>query len=146
MIDYIKSNPMVDNLNILLIEDDLIEVMKFNRTTALLNLNHKVMEASNGEEALKMLENKDKLPNIILLDLNMPKINGIEFLTILKADPILRYIPTIILSTSNNKKDLLSCYSLGIAGYVLKPLKYEDYVKKIEKLLSYWTINQLIRG
>jgi CheY-like chemotaxis protein len=146
MIDYIKSSPMVEKLNILLIEDDLIEVMKFNRTTSLLNLNHKVIEANNGEDALHLLENKDKLPHIILLDLNMPKINGIEFLTILKADPILRHIPTIILSTSNNKKDLLSCYNLGIAGYVLKPLKYEDYVKKIEKLLSYWSINQLIKG
>lgn len=135
---------MAKNLNILLIEDDLIEVMKLNRTISSLNLNHNIIEANNGEVALKLLENKDELPDIILLDLNMPKINGIEFLRILKADDRLKYIPTIILTTSNNQRDLLECYKIGIAGYVLKPLKYEDYVSKIEKLLSYWSINELI--
>ena len=130
-------------LNILLIEDDMIEVMKLNRTISSLKLNHKIVEANNGEEALKILEKKDELPDIILLDLNMPKINGIEFLSILKKDAILKYIPTIILTTSNNQKDLLECYKIGIAGYILKPLKYEDYVLKIEKLLAYWSINEL---
>ena len=131
------------NLKVLLIEDDMIEVMKLNRTIASLKLDHKIIEANNGEDALKLLENKDELPDIILLDLNMPKINGIEFLNILKDDDVLQYIPTIILTTSNNKKDLLECYKLGIAGYILKPLKYEDYVSKIKKLLAYWSINEL---
>ncbi|WP_339623187.1 response regulator [uncultured Winogradskyella sp.] len=131
-------------LNILLIEDDIIEVMKLQRATASLQLHHKIKEANNGEDALKMLEQKDNLPDIILLDLNMPKINGIEFLKLLKTDDRLKYIPTIILTTSNNQRDLLECYKIGIAGYVLKPLKYEDYVSKIEKLLSYWSFNELI--
>jgi len=131
-------------LNILLIEDDMIEVMKLNRAIGSLQLSHNIIEANNGEEALKLLENKDSLPDIILLDLNMPKISGIEFLKILKADDRLKYIPTIILTTSNNQRDLLECYKIGIAGYVLKPLKYEEYVSKIEKLLSYWSINELI--
>ena len=129
--------------NILLIEDDMIEVMKFQRTISSLKLDHKIIEANNGEEALKILEKKDELPDIILLDLNMPKINGIEFLNILKSDDVLKYIPTIILTTSQNQKDLLECYKIGIAGYVLKPLKYEDYVSKMEKLLAYWSINEL---
>ena len=132
-------------LKILLIEDDMIEVMKLNRTISSLKLDHIIMEANNGEEALKILEQKDRLPDIILLDLNMPKINGIEFLKILKGDTRLRYIPTIILTTSNNKKDLLECFEIGIAGYILKPLKYEDYVVKIEKSLAYWSINELIK-
>lgn len=135
---------MNSKLNILLIEDDTIEVMKFKRALAKLKMNHKLQNAQNGEEALKILEQKDSLPDIILLDLNMPKVNGIEFLTLLKNDEVLKYIPTVILSTSNNKKDLLECYKIGIAGYVLKPLKYEEYVSKIEKLLAYWSINQLI--
>jgi CheY-like chemotaxis protein len=130
-------------LNILLIEDDMIEVMKLNRTISKLELPHKIIEANNGEEALQFLQKKDELPDIILLDLNMPKLNGIEFLSILKKDEILRYIPTIILTTSNNQRDLLECYKIGIAGYVLKPLKYEDYVKKIQSLLAYWSINEL---
>jgi len=130
-------------LNILLIEDDTIEIMKLNRTISSLQLKHKIIEANNGEDALLLLEKKDSLPDIILLDLNMPKINGIEFLTILKKDPVLKYIPTIILTTSNNQKDLISCYEIGIAGYIMKPLKYEEYVSKIEKVLSYWSINEL---
>lgn len=136
---------MINTLKILLIEDDTIEVMKLNRTISSLALKHKIIDANNGEEALKVLEQKDNLPNIILLDLNMPKINGIEFLSILKEDDALKHIPTIILTTSNNQKDLLECYKIGIAGYVLKPLKYEEYVSKIEKLLSYWSINELIK-
>ncbi len=135
---------MNKKLKILLIEDDMIEVMKLNRTISTLKLDHKIIEANNGEEALEILEQKDDLPDIILLDLNMPKINGIEFLNILKKDSVLKYIPTIILSTSNNQKDLLECYKTGVAGYVIKPLKYEDYVSKIEKLLAYWSINELI--
>ncbi len=130
-------------LNILLIEDDTIETMKFNRTISSLKLEYNVTEANNGEDALKILQKKDELPDIILLDLNMPKINGIEFLNILKNDDTLRHIPTVILTTSNNQKDLLECYKIGIAGYVLKPLKYEAYVSKIEKLLAYWSINEL---
>lgn len=136
---------MDKKLKILLIEDDMIEVMKLNRVISSLELKHTVIEANNGEEALSLLENKDRLPDIILLDLNMPKISGIEFLTILKKDLHLKYIPTIILTTSNNRNDLLECFKIGIAGYVLKPLKYEDYVSKIEKVLAYWSTNELIQ-
>ncbi|WP_344786064.1 response regulator [Postechiella marina] len=136
---------MEKKLNVLLIEDDMIEVMKFNRTVSSLTLKHNITEANNGEEALAFLQKKDELPDVILLDLNMPKINGIEFLTILKNDDVLKYIPTIILTTSNNQRDLLECYKIGIAGYVLKPLKYEDYMVKIEKVLDYWSINELKR-
>ena len=133
-------------LNILLIEDDTIEIMKLNRTIQSLQLNHKIVEAKNGEEAFKILEQKDKLPDIILLDLNMPIINGIEFLSIMKGQDSLKHIPTIILTTSDNNKDLLQCYKLGIAGYILKPLKYNDYAAKIKKLLDYWSINKLIKN
>jgi CheY-like chemotaxis protein len=135
---------MTKSLNILLIEDDAIEVMKFNRVLSTLGLNHKIIEANNGEEALEILKVKETVPDIIILDLNMPKINGIEFLQILKNDSYLRYIPAIILTTSNNHKDVLECYKIGIAGYVLKPLKYDDYVDRIKKTLEYWSSNELI--
>lgn len=131
------------NLKVLLIEDDTIEVMKMHRALSTFEEKHTIIEADNGEKALSILEKRDQLPDIILLDLNMPKINGIEFLTILKNDDSLKYIPTIILTTSNNQRDLLACYNLGIAGYVLKPLKYEEYVDKVYRLLSYWSINEL---
>jgi len=131
-------------LNILLIEDDAIEVLKFNRTVSSLGLKHKVIEANNGEDAIKLLEIKENLPDIILLDLNMPRLNGIEFLTLLKQDDILKYIPTIILTTSSNNRDLLKCFEIGVSGYILKPLKYEDYITKIQRVLQYWSINELI--
>jgi CheY-like chemotaxis protein len=126
-----------------LVEDNLIEIMKMKRTISLLKLKHTIYEAKNGEEALQFLEDKDNIPDIILLDLNMPKINGIEFLKILKANDDLKHIPTVILTTSNNQKDLLECYKTGMSGYVLKPLKYEDYVNKIETVLAYWSANEL---
>lgn len=135
---------MTKSLNILLIEDDAIEIMKFNRVLSTLGLNHKIIEAGNGEEALEILQVKKTIPDIILLDLNMPKINGIEFLQILKNDAVLKYIPAVILTTSNNHKDVLECYKIGIAGYVLKPLKYEDYLDRIRKTLEYWSSNELI--
>ncbi|MDX6746023.1 response regulator [Polaribacter sp. PL03] len=134
---------MEKQLNVLLIEDNLIEIMKMKRTISLLELNHNISVANNGEEALKILEDKSNFPDLILLDLNMPKISGIEFLSILKKNDDIKHIPTVILTTSDNQKDLEECYRLGVSGYILKPLKYDDYVKKIEKVLSYWSINEL---
>jgi len=135
---------MKKKLDILFIEDDLIEGMKFNRVLNGLEFNGNVIEASNGVEALKILRQKETLPNIILLDLNMPKLNGIEFLRILKEDEVLKQIPTIVFTTSNNRKDILECYKIGIAGYIIKPLKYEDYKEIVKKTLDYWSVNELV--
>ena len=130
-------------LNILLIEDNLIEIMKMKRTLSLLKLEHTMQEAKNGEEALEILQDKSNFPDLILLDLNMPKMSGIEFLSILKNNKEIQHIPTVILTTSDNQKDLEECYKIGVSGYVLKPLKYDDYVHKIEAVLSYWSVNEL---
>lgn len=134
---------MAKILDVLLIEDNMIEIMKMNRTISLLELKHNITEAKTAEEALVILESKKNLPDLILLDLNMPKINGIEFLTILKKDEDLRHIPTVILTTSDNQKDIHECYRIGVSGYMLKPLKYDDYVSKIKATLAYWSINEL---
>lgn len=133
-------------LKILLIEDDAIEVMKLKRAIKKLELDHELIEAKNGEEALVILRDDKVIPDVIFLDLNMPKINGLEFLRILKKDDILRYIPTVMLTTSNNRKDVLACYETGVAGYIIKPLKYDDYVKKINVALQYWSMNELIKA
>ncbi|MGY3793880.1 response regulator [uncultured Aquimarina sp.] len=132
------------NLKILLIEDDEIERMKFTRVLKKNNYACKLEEATNGEEAVEILEDETKTPDLILLDLNMPKMNGIEFLKSLKSNSQLKYVPVIILSTSNNHQDLKRCYEEGIAGYLVKPLKYEDYVEKIKALIEYWGKNELI--
>ena len=100
-------------------------------------MEHLVNSTKDTEEALELLQDTSAISNIILLDLNMPEVSGIEFFTILKKNTDLKHIPVIILTTSNNPKDLIECYTIGISGYILKPLKYEDYVKKIDRAIAY---------
>lgn len=133
-------------MKILFIEDDTIETMKLHRTVSKLQMRFDIVEAKNGEEALAVLRSGDELPDIILLDLNMPRMSGIEFLRILKKDDKLKYLPTIVLTTSENRADLLECYRIGIAGYVIKPLKYADYELKLQKVLDYWNVNELVKA
>ena len=131
------------SLNILLIDDDEIEIMKLERTLSKLEHNHQLIIAKNGEEALEIL--KETTPEVIFLDLNMPRMSGLEFLEILKQDERMKYIPVMILSTSRNHKDILESYNLGIAGYIVKPLRFEDYVNKIKVIVDYWSNNELIK-
>lgn len=131
-------------LNILLVEDDAIEVMKFNRVVKNMETRHKIMEANDGEEALSILKDREVNPDIIVLDLNMPKLNGLEFLKRLKQDDSRKCIPTIILTTSTNHTDVKECYNMGIAGYVVKPLKHDDYKLSTTKLIEYWSNNEFI--
>ena len=134
------------SLNFLLIEDDEIERLKFSRVMKKNEYNHQITEAENGEIALEILEDTNReLPDVVLLDLNMPKMNGLEFLKKLKSSERLHHIPVLILSTSNNNNDLKECYKAGIAGYIVKPLKYEEYQQKIKALIEYWNINELIK-
>ncbi|UOY08121.1 response regulator [Muricauda sp. SCSIO 64092] len=132
-------------MKVLFIEDDMIESMKLQRAISKFQYKHTIIEAKNGEEALEILKGGD-LPDIIFLDLNMPRMSGIEFLTILKSDDRLKYLPTVILTTSENRADLLECFRIGIAGYIIKPLKYEDYESKIKKVFDYWEISELIKA
>lgn len=131
-------------LKILLVEDNIIEILKLKRAIENLGMNHEVLEAENGEIALDSIKQEEINPDIILLDLNMPKMNGLEFLAKVRNDESMRHLPIIILSTSNNNRDLMEAYKLGVSGYILKPLKYDDYVKKIEYTLQYWSNNELI--
>lgn len=131
-------------LKILLVEDNIIEILKLKRAIENLGMNHEVLEAENGEIALDSIKQEEINPDIVLLDLNMPKMNGLEFLAIVRNDESMRHLPVIILSTSNNNRDLMEAYKLGVSGYILKPLKYDDYVKKIEYTLQYWSNNELI--
>lgn len=135
---------MKNNLNILLVEDNLIEIVKLRRAISHLAMTHEVTEAENGEVALDLLRENKVNPDIILLDLNMPKMGGLEFLSIVRKDENLRHLPIVILTTSSNTKDLMEAYTLGVSGYILKPLKYDDYMRKIEYTLLYWSSNELI--
>ncbi len=129
-------------LSVMLIEDDEIELIKFERALNKLNLLHKTITAKNGEDALNILNavNPD-FPQIIIMDLNMPKMNGLEFLTNLKQNKHYKHIPVIVLTTSESIYDITESYKKGAASYIVKPLKYEDYIDRIKSVMNYWTIN-----
>jgi CheY-like chemotaxis protein len=131
-------------LQILLIEDDKIEVMKFKRAMQKHSEKHQLISVNNGSEAIDMLRSHSPLPEVIFLDLNMPKMNGLEFLEVMKSDPELRFLPTVILTTSANPKDLKRAFEIGVSGYLIKPLTFEEYQDRIIKALSYWCENELV--
>ena len=135
-------------LNFLLVEDDDVDVMNVQRAFKKNNIVNPLYVAQNGIDALEMLRGeagREKIPKpkIILLDINMPKMNGIEFLEVIRADPELKSILVIVLTTSNEERDKVAAYSLNVAGYILKPVKLEDFVQAMATLDMYWTLNQL---
>jgi CheY-like chemotaxis protein len=127
-------------VSILFIENDSREVAKVKKTISKENDRFNLISVANTTEALASLESN--LPNIILLDINIRNLNGIEFLTLLKKHEIFKSIPIVILTSIN--KNIEFCYKLGIAGYLLKPLKEVDYEIKINSLLEYWSLNEFI--
>ena len=133
-------------LSLLLIEDDEIERMKFNRVCQKNNIKCTIKEANNGEKALDFLNDAQELPHLILVDLNMPKMNGIEFLKILKKDNRLKYIPTVVVTSSDNHEDIKKSYESGATGYLIKPLRVQDYESKIVALFNYWSNNELVQS
>ena len=136
-----------NTINIFLIEDDQIEILKFKRVMSELDDEDSIDFAENGEEAIDLLFGPKKIiPELILLDLNMPLFNGKEFLSRIKADENLKYIPVVILTTSENTSDIKYCYEQGIAGYFIKPLEYDTYVDIIHNIIRYWTLNQFASG
>lgn len=126
------------SLSILLVDDDKIERLKFQKACKEINSNNIIFEAINGEAALSLLDQENFSFDLIISDINMPRMNGFEFLSALKANLKSKYIPVVIMSTSENKEDLDKCYKLGISGYFSKPLKYSEYLKKVTSLLQYW--------
>lgn len=142
---------MIENkmTNILLVEDDEVDVMNVQRAFKKNNINNPLYIANNGLEALVMLRGNGNPPTIpsaqriILLDLNMPKMNGIEFLRELRADPVLRLIPVIVLTTSNEDRDKVEAYNLNVAGYIVKPVTFSSFVTAVATLNQYWTLSEI---
>ncbi|MCG9890766.1 MAG: response regulator [Thermosynechococcaceae cyanobacterium MS004] len=139
------------NVTILLVEDDEVDVMNVQRAFRKLNITSPLFVAGNGLEALSMLQGKGSQPPLvsaerllILLDINMPKMNGIDFLKALRADPALKAIPVIVLSTSDQDRDLTEAYSLNVAGYLLKPVVFPNFVELMKTMNQYWTLCEMI--
>jgi CheY-like chemotaxis protein len=125
-------------LSILLVDDDKIERLKFQKVCKEINLNINVFEAKNGEIALKILQEENFAFDLIVSDLNMPRMDGFEFLSALKKRKKSKYIPVVVMSTSETKNDLKKSYELGVSGYFSKPLSYKEYLNKVSSLLEYW--------
>ena len=125
-------------LSILVIDDDEIQRIKFKKVCKETSLESIIFEAENGKEALTILENERTSFDLIISDLNMPVMNGFEFLIQLKRNIKFKNIPVVIMSTSKNSEDLKRSYKLGICGYFTKPFEYKEYAKKVITLLDYW--------
>jgi CheY-like chemotaxis protein len=132
-----------DKNPILLLEDSKHEVLLLKHTLKDLEVNNELIVADNGEEGLKYLSDRSNtLPGIILLDINMPKMNGFEFLKVVKKNPVFRCIPVIVLTSSNRKEDRFEAFSLGVSGYMTKPLDLNRYRQIISSLVKYWNFNE----
>ena len=133
-----KSRPL------LLVEDDQVDARAVKRALGDLNMADSVVHLPNGEEALAYLRSGvNERPCLILLDLNMPRMNGIEFLREVKNDPSLRRIPIVVLTTSREDRDVLGTFEQSIAGYMVKPIDYPRFVKTIKAITEYWSLSVL---
>lgn len=144
MIFVKNKNYLMKALKILLVDDDEIQRLKFKKVCKEINCFNKIYEAINGESALKFLNDTNYYFDLIISDLNMPRMNGFEFLLSLKKSAKYKNTPVVIMSTSNNPSDLKKCSEIGVSGYFTKPTKYSDYTNKVISLLDYWTKSEAI--
>jgi len=132
------------NRCILLVEDDQVDVMTVKRALKEINVCNPLVQRDNGEEGLAYLRDPaSERPCIILLDLNMPVMSGIEFLQVVKADEQLRRLPVIVLTTSEEQQDKVNSFNLSVAGYMAKPVDYRKFVEVMRSIDLYWTISEL---
>ena len=129
---------------ILLVEDDKVDAMTVKRALKDIKVTNGLIHTVNGEEALEYLRSEDsKKPCIVLLDLNMPKMNGVELLKIVKADEELKKIPVVVLTTSKDEQDVVESFKLSVAGYIVKPADYKKFVEAVRTIELYWTLSEL---
>lgn len=137
-------------VNILLVEDDEVDVMNVTRAFHRNKITNPLYVAGNGLQALEMLRGSSEtapvIPDsrrIILLDINMPRMNGIEFLNELRQDPQLAATPVVVLTTSDEDQDRIEAYKLNVAGYILKPVTFSSFAEVMAALNRYWTLCEM---
>jgi CheY-like chemotaxis protein len=129
---------------ILLVEDDSVDVMTVKRAFKEIDVANPLVTTGDGEEALEYLQDHaTSKPCVILLDLNMPRMSGIEFMKIAKSDAFLRTIPIIVFTTSNTEQDITQSFELGAAGYMVKSVDYSTFIETIKTIDSYWSLSKL---
>jgi CheY-like chemotaxis protein len=134
-------------INILLVEDDEVDIMNVKRALKKNQILTPLYVASNGVDALDLLRGTETSPPtlsahqlLIILDINMPKMTGLEFLRIIRADRNLHRIPVVVLTTSNQDRDRLTANQLDIAGYILKPVNFDKFVETMAGLSKSWRL------
>ena len=131
--------------NVLLVDDDIVDVMNVKRAFERGHISNPVWTASDGVEGLAVLRGGTfpEERRIVLLDINMPRMNGIEMLRELRADPALHMTSVVMLTTSNDDRDRIEAYRLNVAGYLLKPVTFVAFVELMTALNQYWTLVEL---
>lgn len=135
-------------LEIILVEDNPDDAALAIRALKKQNLANKLIHLTDGAEALDFMygageyagRNIDNMPKVILLDLKMPKVNGIEVLEKLKSDPVLKDIPIVVLTSSAEDPDIKKCYDLGANSYIVKPVDFDNFAKTVVDLGMYWVV------
>lgn len=139
---------MADEVEILLVEDDPADAELTQRALRRNNLANKIHWVKDGEQALDYMfgtgaylgRPPTALPRLVLLDLKMPKVDGIEVLRRLKADAATQTIPIVVMTSSNEEKDVVASYRLGVNSYIVKPVRFEDFLETVAKIGLYWML------
>ena len=138
----------LDAVEILLVEDSDEDAELTTRALKKHKLTNHLHRVADGAEAIDFLfgtgahaaRNGARAPRVILLDLKLPKIDGMEVLRRLKADPALKTIPVVVLTSSKEDRDLHEAYALGVNSYIVKPVEFDKFVQAVEQLGLYWTL------
>ncbi|MEM6343571.1 MAG: response regulator [Bacteroidota bacterium] len=135
---------MVSSRTILLVDDDKVDVMTVKRAVKKLNILNPIQVAANGEEAISYLSDPQQaMPGLILLDINMPRMNGIEFLKVREKNKSYKQIPVIMLTSSREDQDRLESFQHSIAGYMIKPVNFPQFLNMMETIKGYWSISEI---
>lgn len=142
------NTPTPDIIEILLVEDNPHDLALTQRALTKARLANHLHVCRDGEEALDFLFGEgtyagrrlDQPPRVVLLDIKLPKIDGIEVLRRLKADPKTRTIPVVMLTSSKEQRDVIESYNLGVNSYIVKPVNFEGFTSAVEQLGMYWLL------
>jgi len=131
-----------DPVEILLIEDSLDDAELTIRALRKRNLTNRLRHISDGEEAMHYLfdGSNQAFPKLILLDLKMPKVSGIEILRKLKGDPRMKVIPVVILTSSKEEQDIIESYELGVNAYIVKPVDFDKFLDAVSQVGLFWML------
>lgn len=131
-------------VDILIVDDSMEDAEMAIRILKKNHLANNILHLEDGEEAINFLfnnpNNGTKLPKLILLDLKMPKVNGIEVLTKIKSDEAMKNIPVVVMTSSKEERDIVEAYRLGVNAYIVKPVDVEKFIKAITEVGFFWMV------